>query len=50
MSSAKGAGAMQGQFIFHGKGRLAVPGFTPYYSTALGDAYLADSLSPQGIA
>jgi site-specific DNA-methyltransferase (cytosine-N4-specific) len=28
-----------------GKPRLAVVGFTPYYSTALGDAYLADALA-----
>jgi site-specific DNA-methyltransferase (cytosine-N4-specific) len=30
---------------FHGKGRLEVPGFSPYYSTSFGDAYLADSLA-----
>jgi len=32
---------------FHEKSeaRLSIPGFTPYYSTALGDAYLADSLA-----
>jgi len=45
MSNANGAGALQNQFIFHGKGRLTVPGFSPYYSTTLGDAYLADSLA-----
>ena len=43
--SSNGAGALQNQFIFHGKDRLTVPGFSPYYSTTLGDAYLADSLS-----
>jgi site-specific DNA-methyltransferase (cytosine-N4-specific) len=38
------AGALQNQFDFHGKGRLTVPGFSPYSTTALGDAYLADPL------
>ena len=33
-------------FLFNeqSKSRLAIPGFSPYYSTDLGDAYLADSL------
>jgi site-specific DNA-methyltransferase (cytosine-N4-specific) len=31
-------------FARPGKPRLPVPGFTPYYSTDWGDAYLADSL------
>ena len=35
----------QGMLDLHGKPRLEVPGFSPYYSTELGDAYLADSLS-----
>ena len=43
MSRENRGGALQSQFLFHGKGRLTVPGFSPYYSTALGDAYLASS-------
>ena len=38
-------GTAQGRLVFHGKERLAIPGFTPLYSTDFGDAYLADSLA-----
>lgn len=34
----------QGRLAFHDKARPEVPGFAPFYSTDLGDAYLADSL------
>ena len=44
MRGSQTAGAVQNQLLFHGKGRLEVPGFSPYYTTTLGDAYLADSL------
>lgn len=36
--------AGQARFSFHSRAKLALPGVTPYYSTALGDAYLGDSL------
>jgi DNA modification methylase len=45
MDSASRQVAGQNTFVFHGRSRLAVPGFEPYYSTAFGDAYVADSLS-----
>jgi DNA modification methylase len=44
MSGPSRNGPMQNKFVFHGKSRLTVPGFSPLYNTALGDAYLADSL------
>ena len=31
-------------FAQDGKPKLAIAGFTPYYSTTLGDAYLGDAL------
>ena len=34
----------QGRLVFHDRGRVDVPGFSPFSSTAFGDAYLADSL------
>ncbi len=37
--------AAQGRLKVPGKPRLEVPGFSPFYSTDLGDAYLADSLA-----
>ena len=45
MGSEPRAGTAQGRLVFHGRGRLEVPGFTPFYSTDFGDAYLADSLA-----
>ncbi len=45
MSSDPRQGAAQGRLIFHGRGRLEVPGFSPFYRTDCGDAYLADSLA-----
>ena len=44
MGSPSRNGSTQNQFDFHGKSRPTVPGFSPLYNTALGDAYLADSL------
>src|SRR5262245_24306533 len=44
MRGSQTAGAVQNQLVFHGKGRLEIPGFSPYYTTPLGDAYLGDSL------
>lgn len=35
---------LQSRLDFNARPRLTVPGFSPYYSTSLGDAYLADSL------
>ncbi len=37
--------AAQGRLRLPSKPRLEVPGFSPFYSTDLGDAYLADSLA-----
>lgn len=45
MSSESRPSIAQGRFLFHGRGRLEVPGFSPFYSTDFGDAYLADSLA-----
>ena len=45
MSSERSPGTAQGRLVFHGRGRLEVPGFSPYYRTDFGDAYLADSLA-----
>ncbi len=45
MSSESRPSIAQGRFLFHGRGRLEIPGFSPFYSTNFGDAYLADSLA-----
>lgn len=44
MSEAGRRRVGQERFNFHGRSRLGVPGYEPYYSTTLGDAYLADAL------
>jgi len=43
MASRRAVGG-QRRMVFHDRKRLVVPGFSPFYSTSLGDAYLADSL------
>ena len=36
---------IQSRLSFGSVSKLSIPGFEPYYSTPLGDAYLADSLA-----
>ena len=45
MSVESSPNTAQGRLIFHDRGRVVVPGFSPFYTTSLGDAYLADSLA-----
>src|SRR4051812_34293815 len=39
---------VQGKLSFHREPKIEVPGFRPFYSTTLGDAYLGDSLQALG--
>ena len=43
MANPEGDFLSQNTFVFHGKPKLAIPGFVPFYRTNQGDAYLADS-------
>ena len=46
MSIARQPDPVQGRLAYHAsRGRFVIPGFDPLYSTPLGDAYLADSLT-----
>ncbi len=45
MSSVHRPTTAQSRLVFHGRERLAVPGWKSLYGTDFGDAYLADSLS-----
>ncbi|APW61656.1 DNA-methyltransferase [Paludisphaera borealis] len=45
MSTPAINGVLQNQLSFDGREKLVAPGFEPLYSTGLGDAYVADSLS-----
>jgi len=45
MAESQGKLNGQGRLLFHSLPKLIVPGFDPYYSTDLGDAYLEDSLA-----
>lgn len=45
MNKPMASGVLQNQLSFDGREKPVAPGFEPFYSTGLGDAYLADSLS-----
>ncbi|MFO0959226.1 MAG: site-specific DNA-methyltransferase [Isosphaeraceae bacterium] len=45
MGSPQPERAVQNRLLFEGRDKLIIPGYTPLYSTQLGDAYLGDSLA-----